>query len=41
LSEAVTIAKGAKGFMEEFFYGISQHRCWARELAGLLIQVAF
>jgi catalase len=41
LSEAVTIAKGAKGFMEEFFYGISQHRCWERELAGLHSQVAF
>jgi catalase len=41
LGEAVTIAKGATGFMEKFFYGISQHRCWERELAGLNAQVAY
>lgn len=41
LSEAVEVAKGAKGFMEQFFYGISQHRCWERELAGLNTQVAY
>jgi catalase len=41
LSEAVKIAKGATGFMEMFFYGISQHRCWERELAGLNEMVAY
>ncbi|AEO68659.1 catalase [Thermothielavioides terrestris NRRL 8126] len=41
LREAVAIAKGATGFMEKFFYGISQHRCWERELAGLNNQVAY
>lgn len=41
LSDAVTIAKGATGFMEKFFYGISQHRCWDRELDGLNTQVAY
>ncbi|KAK4245706.1 catalase-like domain-containing protein [Corynascus novoguineensis] len=41
LTEVVTIAKGATGFMEKFFYGISQHRCWDRELDGLNKQVAY
>ncbi|KAL2123603.1 hypothetical protein VTJ04DRAFT_4058 [Mycothermus thermophilus] len=41
LSEAVTIAKEATGFMEKFFYGIATHRCWERELAGLNTLVAY
>ncbi|KXX78173.1 Catalase-1 [Madurella mycetomatis] len=41
LNEAVTIAKGAKGFLESFFWEISQHRNWDREMAGLHSQVAF
>lgn len=41
LSEAVTIAKGATGFLEKFFYNISQHRCWDRELDGLNTLVAY
>jgi catalase len=41
LSEAVEVVKGAKGFMEQFFYGIAQHRNWERELAGLHSQVAY
>lgn len=41
LREAVTVAKGAKGFLEQFFWGISQHRNWDRELAGLHTQVAY
>ncbi|KAK4235322.1 catalase [Achaetomium macrosporum] len=41
LSETVQIAKEATGFMEKFFYGIAQHRCWDRELAGLNTQVAY
>ncbi|KAM7188905.1 CATA large catalase encoded by the catA protein [Rhypophila sp. PSN 637] len=41
LKDAVNIAKGATGFMEKFFYAISQHRNWDRELDGLHTQVAF
>lgn len=41
LSEAVQLVKGAKGFMEQFFYGIAQHRNWERELAGWSSQVAY
>ncbi|KAK4143166.1 catalase-like domain-containing protein [Dichotomopilus funicola] len=41
LKEAVTLGKEAKGFMEQFFYGIAQHRCWERELSGLNSQVAY
>lgn len=41
LKEAVSIAKDSKGFLEKVFYGISQHRCWAREMDGLHSQVAF
>ncbi|KAK0717576.1 catalase-like domain-containing protein [Lasiosphaeria miniovina] len=40
-SEAVTIAKGAKGFLESFFYAIAQHRNWDRELDGLNTQIAY
>ncbi|KAK3369595.1 catalase-like domain-containing protein [Lasiosphaeria ovina] len=40
-SEAVTIAKGAKGFLENFFYAIAQHRNWDRELDGLNTQIAY
>ena len=40
-SDAVEIAKGAKGFLENFFYAIAQHRNWARELDGLNSQVAY
>ncbi|KAK3331713.1 catalase-1 [Cercophora scortea] len=39
--EAVQIAKGTKGFMEELFYAIAQHRNWDRELQGLNVQVAY
>ncbi|KAL2755421.1 hypothetical protein ACRALDRAFT_1064455 [Sodiomyces alcalophilus JCM 7366] len=41
LTDAVHIAKDSKGFLEQVFYGISQHRCWARELDGLNAQVAY
>ncbi|KAK3368791.1 catalase 1 [Podospora didyma] len=40
-SEAVTIAKGSAGFLENFFYAIAQHRNWDRELDGLNTQVAY
>ena len=36
---ALEIVKGAKGFIENFFYQISQHRNWQRELDGLAGQV--
>ncbi|KAH6693443.1 catalase-like domain-containing protein [Plectosphaerella plurivora] len=39
--EAYEIAKGSKDFLEQFFYSVSQHRCWARELDGLSTQVAY
>lgn len=40
-SEAIKIGKGAKGFLENFFYSIAQHRNWDRELDGLNTQVAY
>lgn len=39
--EAVSIAKEGAGFLEKFFYQISQHRNWQRELDGLNSQVAY
>lgn len=39
--EAVDIAQGAKGFLENFFYSSAQHRNWARELDGLNTMVAY
>ena len=41
LKDVVKIIKGAKGFLEEFFYTMAQHRNWARELEGLSTQVAY
>jgi len=40
-SEAVQIAKGAKGFLEKFFYAVAMHRNFDRELDGLQSMVAF
>ncbi|KAK3935205.1 catalase-1 [Diplogelasinospora grovesii] len=40
-TDAVNIAKGAAGFMDNFFYAIAMHRNWDRELAGLHTQVAY
>jgi catalase len=40
-SETVTIAKEGAGLLEKFFYAISQHRNWARELDGLNSMVAY
>lgn len=39
--DAIQIAQGAKGFLERFFYAVSQHKNWDRELQGLSTQVAF
>ncbi|KAI8678973.1 Catalase [Fusarium keratoplasticum] len=41
LKEIVSVAKNAKGFLEQFVYAISQHRCWQRELDGLNAMVAY
>ncbi|KAI1099937.1 catalase [Jackrogersella minutella] len=41
LKECVTIAKEGSGFVEKFWYQISQHRNFDRELAGLNVQVAY
>jgi len=41
LKEVVTVAKGAKGFLEKFIYVMSQHRCWAREADGLSTMIAY
>ncbi|ORY68472.1 catalase-like domain-containing protein [Pseudomassariella vexata] len=40
-SEMVQIAKEGANFLEKFWFQISQHRCWARELDGLSSQVAY
>jgi len=41
ISETVEIVKNAKDLVGQFFYQISQHRCWARELDGLVDMVSF
>ncbi|KZL80596.1 catalase 1 [Colletotrichum incanum] len=41
LKETVEIVKNGKGFLEQFFYTIAQHRVWARELDGLSTQLAY
>lgn len=40
-SETITVAKEAKNFVDKFFFGISQHRNWDRELDGLSTMVAY
>ncbi|KAI1085516.1 catalase [Whalleya microplaca] len=40
-SEKVVIAREGVGFLEKFWYQISQHRNFERELAGLSSQVAY
>jgi catalase len=37
----ITLSKDDKGFISDFVYEISQHRCWAREMDGLTSRVAF
>ena len=37
----IALSKGDKGFISNFAYEISQHRCWAREMDGLTSRVAF
>ena len=40
-SAAVDISPGAKGFVSNFAYQISQHRCYEREKDGLTNRVAY
>lgn len=35
------MANGTKDFVDAYFYSISQHRNWDRELSGLSMQVAY
>ncbi|KAG8847595.1 hypothetical protein FRB91_011660 [Serendipita sp. 411] len=37
----LSIQDGNTGFMSNFAFYVSQHRCWARETDGLVSQVAF
>ncbi|KAG8834676.1 hypothetical protein FRC17_007761 [Serendipita sp. 399] len=37
----ISIQDGDTGFMSNFAFYVSQHRCWARETDGLVSQVAF
>ncbi|KAF3941545.1 Catalase-3 [Dactylella cylindrospora] len=41
IKEVFDIAKDAKDFLGAFGYSISKHRCWQRELDGLMDLVAF
>ncbi|OCH96690.1 catalase [Obba rivulosa] len=40
-ADAFKIAQGEKGFVTNFAYAISQHRCYERELEGLTAKVAY
>ena len=40
-SAVVDISPGAKGFVSNFSYQISQHRCYEREKDGLTNRVAY
>ena len=40
-SAAVDISPGAKGFVSNFAYQISQHRCYEREMDELTNKVAY
>lgn len=39
--DALEISPGSKGFVSNFAYEISKHRCYERELDGLTSQVAY
>jgi catalase len=39
--EGLQMVKGAKDFLDNYTFEISQHRNWQRELDGLSIQVAY
>ena len=39
--DTLAIAQTDKGFMSNFAFEVSKHRCWDRELDGLVSKVAF
>jgi len=39
--DVLKIAPGQKGFVSNFAFEISKHRCWERETVGLASMVAF
>ncbi|ATY60864.1 catalase A [Cordyceps militaris CM01] len=41
LGEVLQAAKNATRFLDQFVYAVSQHRCWERELDGLVDLVAY
>lgn len=41
VADVLRVGKQEKGFMSQFAYEISKHRCFERELDGLNTQVAF
>ncbi|EMD41627.1 hypothetical protein CERSUDRAFT_128555 [Gelatoporia subvermispora B] len=40
-ADTLKIAQGQKGFVSNFAYAVSQHRCYERELDGLAAKVAY
>jgi catalase len=40
-TDVLQISSGPKGFVSNFAYEISKHRCYDRELDGLSAQVAY
>lgn len=40
LSTDFKITQDGQGLLEQFFFGVSQHRCWARELDGYASMVS-
>ncbi|TRM59880.1 catalase-like domain-containing protein [Schizophyllum amplum] len=41
ISDALKIGPGEKGILANFSYEVSKHKCWDRELDGLVSKVAF
>jgi catalase len=39
--DVLKIGPGPNGFVSNFAYEISKHRCWERETDGLAVKVAF
>lgn len=40
-ADMFNIAQGEKGFISNFAYEVSKHRCYERELKGLTTKVAY
>ena len=40
-ADALKITKDGKGFISNFAYAVSKHRCWDRESDGLDSRIAF